>query len=54
MATDEQILANTTELLANLQEKCWKGYEKKRNEENVRENVPELCQKVQEKEAQEA
>ena len=29
MATDEQILANTTELLANLQEKCWKGYEKK-------------------------
>ena len=29
MATDEQILARTTELLANLQEKCWKGYEKK-------------------------
>ena len=29
MATDEQILAKTTELLANLQEKCWKGYEKK-------------------------
>ena len=29
MATDEQILARTTELLANLQEKCWPGYEKK-------------------------
>ena len=29
MATDEQILAQTSELLANLQEKCWKGYEKK-------------------------
>ena len=29
MASDEQILAKTTELLANLQEKCWKGYEKK-------------------------
>ena len=29
MATDEQILAQTTELLTNLQEKCWKGYEKK-------------------------
>jgi hypothetical protein len=29
MATDEQILAKTTELLANLQEKCWPGYEKK-------------------------
>ncbi len=29
MATDEQILARTTELLSNLQEKCWKGYEKK-------------------------
>jgi len=29
MSTDEQILAKTTELLANLQEKCWKGYEKK-------------------------
>ena len=29
MQSDEQILAKTTELLANLQEKCWKGYEKK-------------------------
>ena len=29
MATAEQILARTTELLANLQEKCWPGYEKK-------------------------
>ena len=29
MATDEQILARTTKLLANLQEKCWPGYEKK-------------------------
>ena len=24
-----KFLVNTTELLANLQEKCWKGYEKK-------------------------
>ena len=29
MLTDEQILAKTTKLLTNLQEKCWKGYEKK-------------------------
>ena len=29
MLNDEQILAKTNELLSNLQEKCWKGYEKK-------------------------
>ena len=29
MLNDEQILAKTTKLLANLQEKCWPGYEKK-------------------------
>ena len=29
MTTDEEILLKTTKLLANLQEKCWPGYEKK-------------------------
>tara|TARA_R100001163_G_scaffold65838_1_gene65560 strand:+ start:6459 stop:8942 length:2484 start_codon:yes stop_codon:yes gene_type:complete len=44
MQSDEQILAKTTELLANLQEKCWDGYKqvglKKKGDRMVPNCVP--------------
>lgn len=44
MLNDEQILAKTTELLANLQEKCWDGYKqaglKKKGDRMVPNCVP--------------
>ena len=54
MATDEQILARTTELLANLQEKCWPGYEKKGMKKMFGKMYPNCVKKSKKKKAQEA